>query len=64
MFLELERGEEFVLCELVQARIRELEQGRDAPPKCEPCGYEREEQLALLRRLLHRLHEAEWDVTC
>lgn len=64
MFLELERGEEFLLCELVRARIRELGQERDASRKCEACGYEREEQLEMLQRLLHRLHETEWDVTC
>jgi hypothetical protein len=63
MFLELQRNEELLLAELVEARIRELKcreqaSGRDDAEFCE-C-----EQLLSLQRLLHRLHETEWEATC
>ncbi|HVX63399.1 MAG TPA: hypothetical protein VHC19_22450 [Pirellulales bacterium] len=65
MFLEIERAEEHLLTELVAAEIRKLETDRpekEAVP--EGVSYDREERLEILERLLRRLHESEFDVTC
>jgi hypothetical protein len=62
MFLELQRPEELLLVELVEARIRELKCGQHA---CEGDAEPTEcEQLLNLERLLHRLRETEWEATC
>ncbi len=65
MFLEIERAEEHLLTELVAAEIRKLESDRpekEAVPEGVCC--DREERLEILERLLRRLHESEFDVTC
>lgn len=61
MFIELERVEHAMLLELIQARIEELTAGANRN------GGEQAKhgpEIASLGRLLHKLHEAEWEVTC
>jgi uncharacterized protein YlaN (UPF0358 family) len=61
MFIEVERAEHALLLELIQTRIHELDAavGRGVPE--EDHGGS---QIELLERLLHKLHEAEWEATC
>ncbi len=64
MFLEIERAEEFLLTELVAAEIAKLEKsGSERGRAARPC-YDREQRLEILKHLLQRLHESEFDVTC
>lgn len=64
MFLLLEHNDDAVLATLVDRRICELRRGlRNARPEDE--GRElREKELAALERVMHRLHESSYDVTC
>lgn len=60
MFVELLREEAQLLSQLIHTRLKEAEQ--DAPTN----GSRTEDEVLRhqLERLEHRLHEAEWDVTC
>ena len=69
MFVELRRSEGTLLAALVEARLRQLgketSQGPDMPavpsaPVATAVAHERE----VLNDVLHRLHEAEFDVLC
>lgn len=65
MFLEIERAEEHLLTELVAAEIQKLQSGhpeKEAAPQ--GACYDREQRIEILERLLRRLHESEFDVTC
>jgi hypothetical protein len=69
MYLDLERAEESLLVELVQDRIRALDMeldraGRLTAPTSNDQQQAVKDEQELLERLLHRLHEAEFDVTC
>lgn len=61
MFLELNRRDRDVLLELAHSRLAnadaQLREGRSTSPQLQ-------EMKRRLTRLVHRLHEAEWDVTC
>lgn len=63
MFIELERAQHALLIELIEARIQELMKapGGNKRSNGEASGAS---QLEALQRLLHQLHEAEWEVTC
>lgn len=64
MFLLLEHNDDAVLAALVDRRICELRRGlRNATPD-EQDRELRERELAALERVMHRLHESRYDVTC
>lgn len=65
MFLEIERAEEHLLTELVAAELAKLEESAGERKNGLAGGcYSREQRIEILERLLRRLHESEFDVTC
>jgi len=63
MFLELNHEDHEVLLRLVEARLSELgaEIRRCMKPDLRPALLNEKRGLV---HLVHRLHEAEWDVSC
>lgn len=62
MYLIIEHNDDAILAKLVDRRICELRTMlRDESD--ESC-HEIEQELAVLERLVHRLHEASYDVRC
>jgi len=63
MFVEIDRTDRTLLIELVEGRLREL--GPEIR-RCANSGYQQtlQDKKGALQHILHRLHEAEWDVTC
>ena len=63
MFLELNREENKLLTELVEARIGEL--GSEIRRSRDSAFHDKlKAHKQLLQKILRHLHEAEWDVTC
>lgn len=63
MFLELDRKGQVLLTDLVESRVSEL--GSEIR-RCRNSKFQRtlQDMRQNLKQILHRLHEAEWDVTC
>ncbi len=66
MFLEMNRSERELMMELVESRLSEIgsEIRRCMNSSFQGSLKQTKETLQKLQKLQHRLHEAEWDVTC
>lgn len=63
MFLELNRRDRDMLLELVESKLAETDSRLREGPSTSSQPLLREMQRHL-QHIVHRIHEAEWDVTC
>jgi len=64
MFLILEHNDDAILAKLVDRRICELRTMLHRNEGEDHCCHDVEHELAALERVMHRLHEASYDVRC
>ena len=62
MYLIIEHNDDAVLARLIDRRICELRSM--LREENDECCHDIEHELAVLERLMHRLHEASYDVRC